>query len=161
MSNYEHLNLEALRLIVLLSEGGGLSYAAFELEMPISSASYKLQKLEEKVGLPLLCKDGRSLTLTTVGFDFVGVAKIILEHNDRFFRKVRTHKLPEQVVIGISNKLMSRLSLPTIRQAFASQGEEVRIQFLTDQAKEALDTLELRDHAPEINQNGDLVICHR
>ena len=92
MSEHRHFDLDALRLIMLLSEECGLTYSAFVLKMPISTASYKLRKLEKICGQQLLHKVGRSLVLTEAGINFTSRAKKILDANDIFITAVYSDK---------------------------------------------------------------------
>lgn len=86
MKHYKHMDLEALRLVLFLADGGGLSYASFKLGIPLSSASYKLRRFEASLGTTLFTKEGRNLALRRNTQHFVQLARDLLTFNDSFFQ---------------------------------------------------------------------------
>ncbi|MEQ7871623.1 LysR family transcriptional regulator [Chromohalobacter salexigens] len=131
MNKYHHLDLVSLRLIVFLLEGGNLSYASFKLDIAVSTASYKLKKLERELNIDLVKKTGRDLSLTERGKEFADFAKALLASNDSFFSRNQPTSYSELVTVGISDRLLSRMSLSVIRHAFEERKESVAFQVIT------------------------------
>ncbi|OAZ91394.1 LysR family transcriptional regulator [Halomonas sp. G11] len=131
MEKYHHLDLVSLRLIVFLLEGGNLSYASFKLNIAVSTASYKLKKLEKNLNIDLVKKNGRDLELTEKGKEFADFAKALLASNDSFFSRDQPASEPDLVTVGISDHLLSRMCLTVIQNAFEERKENVVFQVIT------------------------------
>lgn len=69
---------QLLRAFVAVSETGGFTRAARRLNLTQSAVSHQIRRLEEQVGLPLIRRSTRSLTLTRDGEDFLQLAREIL-----------------------------------------------------------------------------------
>ena len=61
---------------------GGVSPAARHLDVPKSTVSRRLTRLEDQLGVTLIYRSTRQLTLTEVGRDLVGRARRLLEEAD-------------------------------------------------------------------------------
>ncbi|MGD2166522.1 MAG: LysR family transcriptional regulator [Gammaproteobacteria bacterium] len=71
--------LQAMSMLVAVTENGSLSAAARELQVPLATLSRKISQLEAHLGTRLLIRTTRKLTLTDAGFDYVTAARRILE----------------------------------------------------------------------------------
>ncbi|MGC1305029.1 MAG: LysR family transcriptional regulator [Caulobacteraceae bacterium] len=73
------MDLQDLRLFVMVAGAGTLSGAAEELQLPKSSASRSIAGLEQELGIALLYRTNRRIGLTEAGSRFLDYAIGILE----------------------------------------------------------------------------------
>jgi len=71
--------LEAMSMLVSVTETGSLSAAARRLHVPLATLSRKISELEARLGARLLIRTTRKLTLTDAGAAYVAAARRILE----------------------------------------------------------------------------------
>lgn len=71
--------LEAMSLLVAVTERGSLSAVGRALHIPLATLSRKISDLEALLGTRLLMRTTRKLTLTDAGIAFVGASRRILE----------------------------------------------------------------------------------
>ncbi|ORT93060.1 LysR family transcriptional regulator, partial [Klebsiella pneumoniae] len=71
--------LSAMALLVKVTELGSMSAAARALNMPLTTVSRHIGELESALGVRLLARTTRKLTLTDAGVDYVAAARRILE----------------------------------------------------------------------------------
>jgi DNA-binding transcriptional LysR family regulator len=124
-------NLDALVIFAKVVESGSLSGAARRLGMPVSTVSRRIAEFEQELGVRLLERSTRNLTLTELG-------KEVFEH------AVRSVELSDAIERAVSNRLSDisgvlRLSAPPsvsdtlimpLVLAFQKQYPNVRLQIL-------------------------------
>ncbi|MGM1328380.1 LysR family transcriptional regulator, partial [Klebsiella michiganensis] len=71
--------LSAMALLVKVAELGSMSAAARVLNMPLTTVSRQIGELENTLGVRLMIRTTRKLTLTDAGVDYVAAARRILE----------------------------------------------------------------------------------
>ena len=71
--------LSAMALLVKVAELGSMSAAARALNMPLTTVSRQIGELENTLGVRLMIRTTRKLTLTDAGVDYVAAARRILE----------------------------------------------------------------------------------
>ena len=71
--------LEAMSMLVSVTERGSLSATARHLQVPLATLSRKISDLETRLGARLLIRTTRKLTLTDAGMAYVAAARRILE----------------------------------------------------------------------------------
>jgi DNA-binding transcriptional LysR family regulator len=71
--------LEAMAMLVTVSEKGSLSAAGRALKVPLATLSRKITDLEGALGTRLLIRTTRKLTFTDAGMAYVAAARRILE----------------------------------------------------------------------------------
>jgi DNA-binding transcriptional LysR family regulator len=71
--------LEAMSMLVAVTEQGSLSAAGRVLQVPLATLSRKVSELEARLGTRLLIRTTRKLTLTDAGIAYVAAARRILE----------------------------------------------------------------------------------
>lgn len=71
--------LSAMALLVKVTELGSMSAAARALNMPLTTVSRQIGELENTLGVRLMIRTTRKLTLTDAGVDYVAAARRILE----------------------------------------------------------------------------------
>ena len=83
------LDLNDLRYFVRIIECGGLTAAGRNLNVPKSTVSHRLQQLEAMLGVRLINRTSRSLSMTDAGEIFYRHAADTLEHADLAENAVR------------------------------------------------------------------------
>ncbi|MEO8466410.1 MAG: LysR family transcriptional regulator [Gammaproteobacteria bacterium] len=71
--------LEAMSMLVAVTDKGSLSAAARGLEVPLATLSRKISQLEAQLGTRLLMRTTRKLALTDAGIAYVAAARRILQ----------------------------------------------------------------------------------
>lgn len=74
------VDLNDIAVFVAVAQLGSFSKAARSLSMPISTASRRLSELEAQLGVTLVQRTTRKLTLTTQGRDYLDECREALEH---------------------------------------------------------------------------------
>jgi DNA-binding transcriptional LysR family regulator len=83
------MELRHLRYFVRVAEAENVSRAALKLHISQPAVSRQIRDLEDEVGLPLLKRAGKSVTLTNAGRLFLNEARAILARTDDALRNVR------------------------------------------------------------------------
>ncbi len=71
--------IEAMTVFVATAEEGSLSAAGRRLQMPLPSVSRKLADLEAHLGVRLMTRSTRQMTLTDAGRDYLAASREILD----------------------------------------------------------------------------------
>jgi DNA-binding transcriptional LysR family regulator len=71
--------LEAMSVLVAVSEAGSISAASRKLKVPLATISRKVSELEAHLNVRLLMRSNRQITLTEAGEIFVAVSRRILQ----------------------------------------------------------------------------------
>lgn len=69
--------LSAMALLVKVAELGSMSAAARALNIPLTTVSRQIGELENTLGVRLMIRTTRKLTLTDAGVDYVAAARIL------------------------------------------------------------------------------------
>ena len=76
------MNLRDLRYLVAVADHRHFGRAAAACHVSQPTLSIQLKKLEDRLGLSLIERTSRSVTLTEIGIDIVARARLVLEHAD-------------------------------------------------------------------------------
>ena len=77
------LDVESLRTFRAVVDCGSVTQAASQLNLTQSAVSWKMKRLEERLGSPLLVRDGRELSLTELGSELlIHAEQIVGAHDD-------------------------------------------------------------------------------
>lgn len=111
-----------MRLFVAIAEEGSLSAAAARIGVAQPSLSQMMKLLEEKLGVELIVRSPRGITLTDAGTTLLKHAREILEATDRGVEEVRLSgvKAVGPVAFGLPSSVSMVLSVPlaeTVRLA--------------------------------------------
>lgn len=102
------LDTESLRALKLVSEVGNVTEVAQRLSLTQSAVSWKLRRLEERVGCPLLVREGRALRLTRHGQELLAYAERIIATHDAAVRRFRGSGLSGSIRLGTTDDLVTR-----------------------------------------------------
>ncbi|MGI9597633.1 MAG: LysR family transcriptional regulator [Acidimicrobiales bacterium] len=107
-----NLDVESLRTFLAVLDHGGMTSAATHLGLSQSAVSWKIKRLEERVGKPLLIRDGHSLRPSSDGRRLLDDARSIVEIHDRAVGRLRSSELTGTVRLGSNQEIdTERLSL--------------------------------------------------
>lgn len=97
------LDTESLRALKLVAEAGGVTEAADRLCLTQSAVSWKLRRLEERVGRPLLHREGRTLRPTHHGLELIRFADRILSAHDAAVQRFQGSALSGSIRLGATD----------------------------------------------------------
>jgi len=80
--------LEAMSVLLAVSEAGSISAASRKLRMPLATISRKVSELEAHLNVRLLMRSSRKITLTDAGQSFVAASRRILQELGEAEREV-------------------------------------------------------------------------
>ena len=114
--------LNAMALLVKVTELGSMSAAARALNMPLTTVSRHIGELESALGVRLLARTTRKLTLTDAGVDYVAAARRILEEVENAERQATgEYQEPKGELGDVSATMFGRQHvLPVISEFIAS-----------------------------------------
>ena len=104
----DRLDVESLRVFLAVVSQNGFTAGAEELGMTQPAVSKKLQRLEERLGLRLLERDGHSFTVTAHGRDLLDHAAEIVGAHDRAVSHLRRSELQGTVRLGCNEEVAAR-----------------------------------------------------
>ncbi len=147
-----NLPIEVLRSFVAIIETGSMLLATERVFVTQSALSLQMRRLEEIVRRPLFNRQGRKLRLTPAGEHLLGVARQILELNDRVLASLQGQALSGAVGIGM-NQDFADLLLPGVLNEFVITHPEIQLQVRVGGSQELLEALKARQL--------DVVVCVR
>lgn len=108
------MDLRQLKYFVQIAESGNFSRAAEVLRIAQPSLSQQIKQLEEELGVQLLVRHARGVTVTDQGQQFCDHARRILEEVDHAKENVRSETLAPsgRVSVGLPTSACRGLSLP-------------------------------------------------
>jgi DNA-binding transcriptional LysR family regulator len=99
------LDVESLRTFLAVVEAGGVTRAAPRLNLSQSAVSWKLKRLEERVGRPLTVIDARRIELTDDGQALLAHATKIVGAHDAAVARFQTDDVAGEVRVGITEDM--------------------------------------------------------
>ncbi len=99
------LDVESLRAFRAVVDCGSVTQAASQLNLTQSAVSWKMKRLEERLGSPLFVRDGRELALTELGAELLVHAEQIVTAHDDAVDSLQRSQLEGTVHLGINDEL--------------------------------------------------------
>ncbi|MGI9597383.1 MAG: LysR family transcriptional regulator [Acidimicrobiales bacterium] len=99
------LDTESLRTYVAVLETGGMTSAAAQLGISQSAVSWKIKRLEERVGRDLLVREGRSLRASTDGEQLLPYARTIISAHDEAVARLSSSELTGRLRLGTTEEV--------------------------------------------------------
>lgn len=124
------LDLAALRALVAVADQGGVTRAAALLNLTQSAVSMQIKRLEEGLGVSVLARVGRGVTLTSAGEELVGFARRMLSLNDEALGRIADRGAEGQIALGVPHDIVYP-HLPPVLQRFAADFPRMRVQLVT------------------------------
>ena len=137
------LDLETLSLFLGVADHGSFTRAAIRLGITQPTISKRIQLLEEEVGVSLLYRHGRGVSLTDAGNRLVDVARAILLQLDEVKIELSNdmRQLRGSVTLGLPPSFGSSLSVPLAR-AFQQRFPDARLRIIEAFSGSLLELLE-------------------
>ncbi|SDG06066.1 DNA-binding transcriptional regulator, LysR family [Celeribacter baekdonensis] len=129
-----HINsIQDLTIFTTIVEAGSLSQAARDLNLSLALVSKRLSKLEDLLGVRLITRSTRSLSVTESGQDFYEQCRVILEGIQRAENSIQSRKDEISGSLTItSSTSFARLFLAKIVFGFQALHPNVSIHLLDD-----------------------------
>jgi DNA-binding transcriptional LysR family regulator len=128
----------SMQLFVRVARSGSFSVAAREMRMTQPTVSRIVAALERQVGVALLTRSTRAVTLTEAGADYLARCEAILAALDEADHAARgTGELRGTLRVATSPTFASRTIMPHLAR-FADQHPKLRIEFTLDDARHDL-----------------------
>ena len=111
-----------------------MARAAEQLELSPSAMSWKIKRLEQRVGRPLLIRDGHDLRPTREGRLILEEAPAMLEAHDRLVRRLTHPEFTGTIKIG-SNEEVGAARMAGILGRFRFAHPDATIEFVVNQSR--------------------------
>lgn len=99
------LDVESLRTFTTVLDLGGMTRAAEALDISQSAVSWKIKRLEEKVGRDLLIREGRTLRPSRDGRELLDYARTIVATHDEAVSRLGSSELTGTVKLGTTEEI--------------------------------------------------------
>ncbi|HEX7747739.1 MAG TPA: LysR family transcriptional regulator [Bordetella sp.] len=123
--------LEAMSMLVAVTQKGSLSAAGRDLKVPLATLSRKISDLEALLGTRLLIRTTRKLTLTDAGIAYVAAARRILEEVDEAEREAAGEfTVPKGELVVTAPLMFGRLHVLPVVADFLAAFPEINIRLV-------------------------------
>jgi DNA-binding transcriptional LysR family regulator len=137
--------LEAMSIIVAVTETGSFSAASRRLKTPIASVSRKVSELEARLKTELFQRSSRRMTLTDAGRSYIEACKRIIEQVDEAEREVSgEYRIPKGDLVATAPWGLGHMHLLPIAVEFLNAHPEIGLRLVltdrvVDTSKENID----------------------
>ena len=138
------LDIESLRVLLTVLDTGGMTSAAQRLHMGQSAVSRKVQRLEERVGQPLLIRDGHTLRPTRAGRALIPDAKEMIELHDRAAARLESSELSGNISLS-SNGEIDMVQIASLLGAFRRRHPGTEVEFSVEHTGALQDWIDAGD----------------
>ncbi len=144
MAAHLQLDVESLRTLLAVLDHGGMTRAADHLDMTQSAVSWKIKRLEERVGRPLLIRDGHALRPTRDGRELIDDARALVEIHDRAAARLLSSELTGTVRLG-SNGEVNPAVMASLLGRFKRGHPGSTIEFIIDFSENLMERVDRAD----------------
>ncbi len=135
------MDLDDLHIFRCVVREGGVTRAASLLNRVPSNVTTRIKQFEERLGVPLFRREGRSLVLTEAGRTLLGHAEKLLQLADLAERELRGGGVRGVLRLG-SIESAAGARLPPVLSAFHAHHPDVTIELQTGTTRAMLRQLE-------------------
>lgn len=128
------LDVESLRTFVSVLDWGSMTRAAEHLGLSQSAVSWKIKRLERRVGRPLILREGRQLRPSSDGHALLDDARAIVEIHDRAVARLSSSEFTGTIRVG-SNEEVGAARLASILGRFRLLHPAATIEFVVNQSR--------------------------
>jgi DNA-binding transcriptional LysR family regulator len=128
------LDVESMRAYLAVLDWGSMTRAAEQLGLTQSAVSWKIKRLEGRVGRPLLIRDGHELRPTHDGRILLDEARDIVDAHDRVVQRLQSPDVTGRVRIG-SNDEVGASRMAGILGRFKRMYPSASIEFIVNQSR--------------------------
>ena len=132
------LDLDQLRTFVAIAETGSFTRAADAVFKTQSAVSMQMRRLEERIGKPIFCRDGRQSKLTEDGERLLGYARRIVRLSRETIAAFDETELSGSVRFGTPDDYADRF-LPEILARFARSNPRVEVSVICEPSLTLMD----------------------
>lgn len=125
-----NLDVTTLRSFVAVADAGGVTRAAGYLHLTQSAVSMQLKRLEEMLGLQLLDRSGRGVTLTAAGEQMLVYARRMVTLNDEVMERLTDQAYEGEIVLGVPHDIVYP-AIPQVLKQFHAAFPRVKVQLLS------------------------------
>ena len=125
-----NLDVSVLRSFVAVAQTGGVTRAAGFLNLTQSAVSMQLKRLEELMGLELLDRSNRKVSLTAAGEQLLAYARRMVDLNDELFSRLTDHAFEGEVTLGVPHDIVHPV-VPQVLQRFAAEYPRVKVRLIS------------------------------
>ncbi len=125
------LDVESLRTFLAVLDHGGMTAAARELHTSQSSVSWKIKRLEARVGRQLLVRDGHNLSPSFDGRNLIEDARTIVQTHDRAADRLQCSDLSGTVRLGADEEVATS-HMADLLGRFTRHHPKTAIEFVID-----------------------------
>ena len=125
-----NLDITTLRSFVAVADLGGVTRAAGHLHLPQSAVSMQLKRLEEVLGLNLLDRSNRTVSLTAAGQQMLGYARRMVDMNDEVMARLTDQIFEGEIVLGVPTDIVLP-AVPQVLQRFNIMYPRMKVQLIT------------------------------
>jgi len=144
MASTIQLDTESLRTLLAVLDHGGMTRAAEHLHVTQSAVSWKIKRLEERVGRPLLIRDGHTLRLTRDGRALLADARELVALHDRAASRLAHSELAGAVRLG-SNEEVDPARMAALLGRFTQTHPAATIEFVIDHTERLASAIDAGD----------------
>lgn len=137
------LDTESLRTLKTTIEAGSLTAAAQLLNLTTSAVSWKLKRLEQRLGRKLIDRNGHQIQPTGEARKLLEYADVIVKAHDRAVQHFRLSDVTGKLIVGITDDIASN-QLPGFVHEFHLRHPGVRLEFRVEQQLALLEWFEDR-----------------
>jgi DNA-binding transcriptional LysR family regulator len=128
------LDVESLRTFIAVLDWGSQTRAAAQLGMSQSAVSWKIKRLEQRVGRPLLVRNGHDLRPSRDGLALLDDARAIVKIHDRAVARLSSSVFTGRIRVG-SNEEVGAARLAAILGRFRLTHPGATIEFVVEQSR--------------------------
>ena len=125
-----NLDITTLRSFVAVADLGGVTRAAGHLHLTQSAVSMQIKRLEEVLGLNLLDRTNRSVSLTIAGQQMLGYARRMVDMNDEVMSRLTDQTYEGEIVLGVPHDIVLP-AVPQVLQRFNTLFPRMKVQMIT------------------------------
>lgn len=158
-----NFDIGTLRTLVTVVDLAGVTKAANKLNLTQSTVSMQLKRLEDTLGMPLVVRDGRSMSATLQGEQLVSYARKLVAMNDEAVDRLTSHDSGGVLRFGVPHDIVEP-HIPAILKQFVHAFPRVSVSLVVDNTRTLLQDFEsgLIDVALttelDINTSGTLLL---
>lgn len=135
------LDIESLRVFLAVLDSGGMTRAAERLDLGQSAVSRKIQRLEQRVGRPLLIRDGHTLRPTRDGRSLLGDARAMVELHDRSVARLKSSDLTGTVKLSCNGEV-NTCQIASLLGTFKHRHPGANVEFTLDHSGSLVDWID-------------------
>jgi DNA-binding transcriptional LysR family regulator len=132
------LDLDQLRTFAAIADCGSFTEAARRIHKTQSAVSMQIKRLEERLGQPLLLREGRRVTLTAEGEALHTRVRRMLRINAEIIDMFSNVDLAGTIRIGVPDDYASKL-LPPVLSSFQSTHPRIQVEVRCQPSEELLE----------------------